>query len=92
MPPSITPSISRPALTTDYVEPRDGRDRLLVAIWQELLGVAPVGVHDNFMELGGHSLLAARMVERVKAELGSGVKLGDLVKPGDTIDIPQRYF
>ncbi|SCK55867.1 hybrid non-ribosomal peptide synthetase/type I polyketide synthase [Streptomyces sp. WMMB 322] len=69
----------RPALTTEYAEPRDDRDRRLVTIWQELLGVAPVGVHDNYMELGGHSLLAARMVERVKADLGTGVKLGDLL-------------
>ncbi|MCH6159351.1 non-ribosomal peptide synthetase/type I polyketide synthase [Streptomyces marispadix] len=69
----------RPALTTEYAEPRDDLDRRLVAVWQELLGVAPVGVHDNFMELGGHSLLAARMVERVKAGLGVGVKLGDLL-------------
>ncbi|MCF6522530.1 non-ribosomal peptide synthetase/type I polyketide synthase [Streptomyces sp. JJ36] len=69
----------RPALTTEYVEPRDPREREIAAIWRELLGVAPVGVHDNFMELGGHSLLAARVVERVKAALGTEVRLADLL-------------
>ncbi|THA23576.1 amino acid adenylation domain-containing protein [Streptomyces sp. RKND-216] len=69
----------RPALTTEYVAPRDDRERQIAAIWRELLGVAPVGVHDNFMELGGHSLLAARVVERLKSVLGTEVRLADLL-------------
>ncbi|WP_431784116.1 amino acid adenylation domain-containing protein [Streptomyces chumphonensis] len=69
----------RPPLTTPYTEPRDDRERRLADIWQELLGVAPVGVHDNFMELGGHSLLAARVAERIKADLGAAVALRDLL-------------
>ncbi|MFH0245766.1 amino acid adenylation domain-containing protein [Streptomyces sp. HK10] len=69
----------RPPLTTPYTEPRDERERRLADIWQDLLGVAPVGIHDNFMELGGHSLLAARVAERIKADLGATVKLRDLL-------------
>lgn len=69
----------RPALTTEYVAPRDDREREVAAIWRELLGVAPVGAHDNFMELGGHSLLAARVVERVRNTLGTEVRLADLL-------------
>ncbi|EST37750.1 hypothetical protein N566_11310 [Streptomycetaceae bacterium MP113-05] len=69
----------RPALTNEYVEPRDDRERQIAAIWRELLGVAPVGAHDNFMALGGHSLLAARVVERIKAALGTEVRLADLL-------------
>ena len=34
-------------------------------IWEEILNVHPVGVHDNFFDLGGHSLTATQVVSRV---------------------------
>ena len=37
--------------------PRDAVETRLATIWQEVLGVHPVGVTDNFFELGGDSLL-----------------------------------
>ncbi|MEM8934663.1 MAG: phosphopantetheine-binding protein, partial [Acidobacteriota bacterium] len=55
-----------PDLSTAYVEPRDAVERELASIWQAMLGVEPVGVHDAFLELGGDSLLAARMAARVR--------------------------
>ncbi|MFP8964591.1 type I polyketide synthase, partial [Streptomyces nanhaiensis] len=71
---------SRPELMTPYQEPRDAREEKIAAIWQDLLGIAPVGVHDNFIELGGHSLLATRVVARIKEELGIAVPMRELVQ------------
>lgn len=45
----------------------------LTRIWEELLGVRPIGIRDNFFDLGGHSLLAARLLAEV--ERISGKKL-----------------
>ncbi len=42
----------------------------IVAIWEQLLGVKPVGIRDNFFELGGHSLLAVKMMDQVEAITG----------------------
>ncbi|HEX6904705.1 MAG TPA: beta-ketoacyl synthase N-terminal-like domain-containing protein [Thermoanaerobaculia bacterium] len=56
----------RPGISTPYVAPRDEREEKLAALWEELFGIAPVGVDDNFLELGGHSLLAIQMVTQIR--------------------------
>ena len=53
-----------------HVEPRTAEERLLAAIWCEMLGVSRVSVGDNFFALGGHSLLAFQVVARVARDTG----------------------
>jgi acyl carrier protein len=43
-------------------------EQLIAAIWQDVLGVAGVGRHDNFFDLGGHSLLIVRVQRRLQQE------------------------
>jgi phthiocerol/phenolphthiocerol synthesis type-I polyketide synthase E len=62
---------ARPALSTPYVAPRDEREETLVTLWQELFGIAPLGVDDSFLELGGHSLLAIQMVTQIRNRLAA---------------------
>jgi acyl carrier protein len=57
----------RPNLSTQYVAPRNPTEETIAQVWQELLGVAPVGVFDRFFELGGHSLLAIQLVSRLRS-------------------------
>ncbi|MFP5265169.1 MAG: non-ribosomal peptide synthetase, partial [Blastocatellia bacterium] len=49
-----------------YVGPRDALELQLSRIWEDVLGIAPVGVRDDFFELGGHSLLSILLINRVK--------------------------
>ncbi|MEZ5979128.1 MAG: SDR family NAD(P)-dependent oxidoreductase [Planctomycetota bacterium] len=60
----------RPELDSEYVEPRDEVERTMVEFFQELLGVAKVGVFDSFFDLGGHSLVAVRLFAKIKRTFG----------------------
>ncbi|MDP9360622.1 MAG: SDR family NAD(P)-dependent oxidoreductase, partial [Acidobacteriota bacterium] len=59
---------ARPELEVPYTAPRDPRERTLAAIWQELLGLDRVGIHDNFLELGGDSVLSLQLIARAGQE------------------------
>uniref|UniRef100_A0AAE9PYZ1 Phosphopantetheine-binding protein n=1 Tax=Paenibacillus polymyxa TaxID=1406 RepID=A0AAE9PYZ1_PAEPO len=50
----------------------------MVLIWQDILGVARVGVRDNFFEIGGHSLRATVLVSRIHKELGCSISLREV--------------
>ncbi len=58
--------------------PRDAIEYTLVGIWEDVLGVRPIGIRDDFFDLGGHSLLAARMAEAVERVSGRPVPLTTL--------------
>ncbi|MET7380976.1 amino acid adenylation domain-containing protein [Streptomyces sp. NPDC005526] len=66
------------ATATSAQGPRDAREEALCAIFAESLGVPSLGVDDVFFDLGGHSLLAARVVARVREELGVDVGIRTL--------------
>ena len=62
-----------------FVPPRDEIELQVAAIWEELLDVRPVGLHDSFFALGGHSLLALRLVGSIERQLGSRIPLAALI-------------
>ncbi len=74
-----------PAEETDgrlraFVPPRDATELVVARVWEDVLGVQPVGATDNFFALGGHSLVAMRIVSRLQRrfdrELDLSVLLG----------------
>jgi amino acid adenylation domain-containing protein len=74
------PAPERDAFAADgaRVEPRTNIERLLANIWQEILKIDPLGIHDNFFDLGGHSLLATQVISRVRNALQLDVPLRKL--------------
>jgi amino acid adenylation domain-containing protein len=50
----------------DYVAPDTATERVLAAIWQDMLRVERPGIHDNFFDLGGHSLSALQVISRIR--------------------------
>ncbi|HLP59192.1 MAG TPA: amino acid adenylation domain-containing protein [Candidatus Deferrimicrobium sp.] len=61
-----------------YVAPTDEVEEKLAAIWQEVLGVEKVGIHDNFIQLGGHSLLVISIMAKVHQEFDVELQLMDV--------------
>lgn len=50
----------------NYVAPSNGIEEKIAQLFQELLGVEQVGVHDNFFDLGGHSLLGIQLISQLR--------------------------
>ncbi|HSF31100.1 MAG TPA: KR domain-containing protein, partial [Candidatus Tectomicrobia bacterium] len=57
---------ARPNLSSQYVEPRNDTEHTIAQVWQQILGVAPIGIYDKFFELGGHSLLAIQLISELR--------------------------
>jgi acyl transferase domain-containing protein/thioesterase domain-containing protein/acyl carrier protein len=60
------PGFERPDLDSAFAAPESQIERTLAGFWQDLLGVAEVGIDDSFFDLGGHSLIAVRLFAMVK--------------------------
>lgn len=58
-----------------HVAPSTPQERAMAQIWEDLLDVRDVGVHDSFFELGGHSLLATKLIFRVRDVFGVDLPL-----------------
>lgn len=87
LPLSFTGKIDKKALpdvgsadmvTAGYAEPKNELEKQLAALWQKLLGLDKVGIHDDFFALGGHSLLAMRTLAAVRKDLGAELSIREL--------------
>ncbi|MCC6606151.1 MAG: SDR family NAD(P)-dependent oxidoreductase [Anaerolineae bacterium] len=59
----------RPTLSTTYAPPENEIEALVIDVWQQLLGIDQLGVHDNFFDLGGNSLIALKVISHLKQTL-----------------------
>lgn len=59
----------------DYIAPKNPTEQEVALIWQQVLNLDSVDIHDSFFDIGGHSLLATRVISRIQQKFGYAVPL-----------------
>ena len=86
------PLPSEADLESIFVAPRTPLEEVLVSVWEEVLKVDRVGVHDSFFELGGHSLLATQAVSRLRQILQVELPLRSLFETPRVADLAEQLI
>lgn len=60
--------------------PATGLQRTIAAVWQEVLGLASVGIHQSFFEIGGQSLALVQVHSRLQDVLNREIQVVDLLQ------------
>lgn len=81
---------ARPDSAGAYQAPQSATEHTIAEIWQDLLGLERVGVHDNFLELGGHSLLATQMLSRIRDRFSVRIPLASVFETGTVKALAER--
>ncbi|MEQ1931825.1 MAG: HAD-IIIC family phosphatase [Parvularculaceae bacterium] len=81
---------ARPDLSVGFVLPAPGLESHLATIWEEALGVGPVGAHDPFRELGGRSIDAVRIHGLIARRLGIEADIVDLFRFGTVAQLAKH--
>ncbi|TLP52939.1 MULTISPECIES: non-ribosomal peptide synthetase, partial [Pseudomonas] len=72
-----------------YRAPQSALEQQVAQAWQQVLGVARIGLDDNFFELGGHSLLATQVTSQLQQQLSANLALDLLFKAETLADYSQ---
>lgn len=89
-PPTAVSVHSRPDSLDDFVPAGDEIEAFIVATWQELLGVEPIGIHDDFFKLGGHSLLGTQVLARVRDRFKINLSLRIIFEAATPAELAQH--
>ncbi|MBD2767190.1 amino acid adenylation domain-containing protein [Hymenobacter sp. BT664] len=73
------PAPDQPQTGLAYTAPTTELEESLATIWQRVLKIERVGIHDDFFRLGGHSLKAISLVNQVEREFGKRPSFSDLL-------------
>jgi thioesterase domain-containing protein/aryl carrier-like protein len=69
-----------PTPATECIAPRNPLELKLTQIWEQLLKVQPIGIHDDFFKLGGDSISAMALLALVAQETGQPLPAGGLLQ------------
>ncbi|MCE5294866.1 MAG: SDR family NAD(P)-dependent oxidoreductase, partial [Chlamydiales bacterium] len=69
---------TRPEMSVQYVEPKSANEMKLAKVWQDLLGIDKVGIHDSFFDLGATSLQIIQSAAQIKKALSVKVSIVNL--------------
>jgi acyl carrier protein len=65
---------------TAYAAPQNQVQKGLQRIWQEVLGIEPIGINDNFFHMGGHSLKGIQVINTIHQEFNVKIPLAEMFR------------
>jgi acyl carrier protein len=71
------PQPVRPNLANVYAGPQTEIEGVLVQIWQKVLRIDRLGIHDNFFDVGGHSLRMTQVIALIEQQTGMRISILD---------------
>lgn len=71
------PPRERPEIAAAFVAPRTATERMIAAVWRQVLALDRVGIDDGFVELGGDSLDLVAVVEELHRQGHASVSVAD---------------
>ena len=74
------PNWTESKVGANFVLPRNHLEKIIAGIWQDVLQLEKVGVHDNFFDLGGHSLLLFAVHEKLRGHSDQDLSVIDMLK------------
>ncbi|MEM9447035.1 MAG: amino acid adenylation domain-containing protein [Cyanobacteria bacterium P01_E01_bin.6] len=72
------PSSTRSREKVSHVKPQTEVEQMIAAIWQDILQIENIGIHDNFFDLGGNSVLLVQAHNKLQESLQQSLSLVDL--------------
>ena len=67
-------------LDENYVAPHDLLETQMIDLWERLLRISPIGVHDNFFDLGGDSLIAIDLFMEIEKTFQKDLPISALMQ------------
>ncbi|MCC5641838.1 amino acid adenylation domain-containing protein [Nostoc sp. CHAB 5824] len=67
------PNLTNVEIEKTFATAEDSLQLQLTKIWENVLGIHPIGIKDNFFDLGGHSLLAVRLFSQINKIFGKNL-------------------
>lgn len=71
----------------NYIAPRDRLELNLIELWENVLGVANIGIYDNYFDLGGTSWQAMNLFAEIEKLTGHYLPLSTLVQSGTVAEL-----
>jgi thioesterase domain-containing protein/acyl carrier protein len=66
-------------VSDSYAPPASPAEETMVTIWQDVLGIERIGIHDNFFDIGGDSISAISVVAAAEV-FGVNITLRDIIE------------
>ncbi|MEL7002102.1 MAG: condensation domain-containing protein, partial [Bacteroidota bacterium] len=63
---------------TTYEAPQTSTEIVMTEIWENVLSLDQIGIHDNFFDIGGHSLKAIQLITKLQSRFDVKIELKDV--------------